>query len=162
MLRELAEKRLSPEDWSRFLRIDAKSGVVSLLGLGEIAPVYDTGYALLYVELERIMGDAGRGLIGLAMRNAGNSDARELKKAVEEKLGRELTLEECMNIAYNVMTCWGSVGWGVVESFEVSEKEIVVIHKNSPECRGYLKLLERGVVDKHSETGRSVVALHYL
>ncbi len=122
MLRELAEKRLPPEDWSRFLRIDAKSGAASLLGLGEIAPVYDTGYALLYVELERIMGDACRGFIGLAIRNAGNSDAKELRRAVEEELGRELTLEECVNIVYNVMTCWGSVGWGIIESFEVSEK----------------------------------------
>ena len=38
----------------------------------------------------------------------------------------------------------------------------MLVRKNSPECRRYLKLLERGVVDKHSETGRSVVALHHL
>ncbi len=140
----LVKKDLSKMDIKELEKIFLKreDGRILFLGRIPLASLYATFMASVYVELEKLVGKAARGLILTASKNGGHRAGRAIRRRYIRRYG-DLDRERAMMIARNMITIWGMCfGWG---RFKMEEDGDVVrfIVEDSFEATGFVKLKEK-------------------
>ncbi len=119
-----------------------EDGVKQFLGRIPLGCIYSTFLAGLYLEIERIVGRAARGLILNASRNRGRIAGKAIRTRYEKKFGK-MDEEKATMVARNMITVWGKCfGWGKM-SFVCEDGTFRVIVKDSLEAVGFIKLKEK-------------------
>jgi predicted hydrocarbon binding protein len=119
-----------------------EDGVKKFLGRIPLGCIYATFLAGLYIEMEKIVGRAAKGLILSASRNRGKIAGSAIRRRYEKDHGK-MNDKKAEMIVKNMVTIWGKCfGWGKIE-FECGD-EFRVIVKNSLEAVGFIKIKKRG------------------
>jgi len=119
-----------------------EDGRILFLGRIPVASLYATFMASVYLELEKIVGKAARGLILTASKNGGHRAGRAIRRRYVKRYG-EMGRERAIAIARNMITIWGMCfGWGRFE-MEAEGDRIRVKVEDSFEATGFVRLKER-------------------
>lgn len=134
-------RELSEEELDRAF-VTHENGVKQFLGRIPLGCIYATFLAGIYIELEKIVGRAAKGLIVNASRNRGKIAGSAIRRRYEKKYG-EMDDERARMVARNMVTIWGRCfGWGKM-SFESKDGVFEVLVEDSLEAVGYRKLKEK-------------------
>ncbi len=118
-----------------------EDGVKSFLGRIPLGCIYATFLAGLYIEMEKIVGRAAKGLILNASKNRGKIAGNAIRRRYEKKFGK-MDEEKARMIAKNMITIWGKCfGWGKIKC-ECDDRFRVIV-KDSLEAIGFIKLKKK-------------------
>jgi len=135
-LRDFSEEELDK------LFVVHEEGIKQFLGRIPLGCIYATFLSGLYVEMEKIVGRAARGLIINASKNRGKIAGNAIRRRYEKKYG-EMSVERAKMVARNMLVIWGKCfGWGKM-SFKVNDTEFWLEVEDSLEATGFLKLKEK-------------------
>lgn len=119
--------------------LDYEDGKVIFIDKAHVASLYNTFLVGVYLELNKIVGQAAKGLILSAAKNGGLKAGKGIKRRYEKEKG-ELSQDRAISIAKNMLRVWSKgFGWG---EFELStDNGIFQLYiKDSIEADGYRRL----------------------
>ncbi len=118
-----------------------EDGVKKFLGTIPLGCIYATFLAGLYIEMEKIVGRAAKGLILNASKNRGRIAGNAIRRRYEKKFGK-MDEEKARMIARNMITIWDKCfGWGKIKC-ECDDRFRVIV-KDSLEAIGFIKLRKK-------------------
>lgn len=137
---------LTEEDisqWDRESIVDVflnyEDGKVIFIDKAHVASLYNTFLVGVYLELNKIVGQAAKGLILSAAKNGGLKAGKGIKRRYEKKKG-EMSQDKAMLIANNMLRVWSKgFGWGEFE-LSTSNGTFQLYIKDSIEADGYKRL----------------------
>ncbi len=116
-----------------------EEGIKRFLGRIPLGCIYATFLAGLYVEMEKIVGRAAKGLIVNASKNRGKVAGMAIRKRYEKKYGK-MDEDRVKMVARNMLTVWGKCfGWGKM-NFKINDSEFILEVEDSLESTGFIKL----------------------
>lgn len=146
----LVNENISEWDRQRINEVffEYTNGKLEFIKKAQVASLYNTFLVTVYLELTKIVGRAGKGLILNSARKGGYKAGYAIRRRYEREM-EEMDEEKSIFVARNMLSIWSKgFGWG---DFSVSfgEDRIDVKIYDSFEGEGYKKLVgeesERGM-----------------